>query len=61
MKLRGKVAIITGSGRGFGMASAIAMAKEGASVFILSRTVSELKETAWKIKNIGGKVAFLGA
>jgi NAD(P)-dependent dehydrogenase (short-subunit alcohol dehydrogenase family) len=61
MKLDGKVAIITGSGRGLGRASAIAMAREGASLVILSRTPSELRETAGKITGLGGKVLSLRA
>lgn len=61
MKLRGEVAIITGGGRGLGRASAILMAKEGASVVIASRTVSELKETAQQIESFGGKVIYVKA
>jgi NAD(P)-dependent dehydrogenase (short-subunit alcohol dehydrogenase family) len=45
MRLKGKTAIITGGGRGLGRASAIAMAREGASLLILSRTPTELRET----------------
>ena len=56
MKLEGKVAIITGAGRGLGRASAIEMAKEGASLVILSRTPPELRETAKRITDLGGKV-----
>jgi NAD(P)-dependent dehydrogenase (short-subunit alcohol dehydrogenase family) len=56
VKLKGEVAVITGSGRGIGRAAAIDMAKEGASVVILSRTASDLKETAKIIKASGGRV-----
>ncbi len=61
MLLKDKVAIITGAGRGLGRASAIEMAKEGASVVILSRTASEIEETADRVKAIGGKVVSLKA
>jgi len=54
MKLQGKVACITGAGRGFGRAAAMAMAKEGAALVLVSRTASELKETAETIQARGG-------
>jgi len=38
MLLKGKNIIITGSGRGIGKAIAIACAKEGANVGLISRT-----------------------
>jgi 7-alpha-hydroxysteroid dehydrogenase len=41
-RLDGKVAIITGSGRGIGAASAVALAECGANVVITSRTQSDL-------------------
>ena len=61
MRLKGRAAIVTGAGRGLGRASSIEMAKEGASLVILSRTLSELRETAKKIKNSGGDVLYLKA
>jgi NAD(P)-dependent dehydrogenase (short-subunit alcohol dehydrogenase family) len=61
MKLNGKVAIITGAGRGLGRASAIEMANEGASLVILSRTPSELRETAERIKVLGREVLSIRA
>jgi 3-oxoacyl-[acyl-carrier protein] reductase len=59
MKLKGRVAIVTGAGRGLGRASAMAMAKEGALVVIMSRTLSEIRETERLIKAGGGKVIAL--
>lgn len=48
MRLAGKVAVITGAGRGIGGAIARGMAKEGADVCLVSRTESELaKQVAW--------------
>jgi 3-oxoacyl-[acyl-carrier protein] reductase len=56
MQLKGKVAIVTGAGRGLGRASSLEMAKEGASLVILSRTPSELRETAKTIRASGADV-----
>jgi len=42
--LKGKNIIITGAGRGIGKSVAIACAKEGANVGLVSRTIDELKE-----------------
>lgn len=52
----GQVAWVTGAGRGIGRAAAIALAEQGASIAIVSRTQSELDQTADEIKSRGGKV-----
>jgi len=39
--LSGKVALVTGAGRGIGYHTALALAKYGADVIVSSRTVSE--------------------
>jgi NAD(P)-dependent dehydrogenase (short-subunit alcohol dehydrogenase family) len=54
--LKGKVAIITGAGRGLGQAIAEAMSKEGAKIAITSRSMHELKAAAEKIRYHGGSV-----
>lgn len=53
--LTGKVAVVTGSGRGLGKAMAKGLASFGASVVICSRTESEAKATASEIGNSGGE------
>jgi NAD(P)-dependent dehydrogenase (short-subunit alcohol dehydrogenase family) len=51
--LSGKVAIITGAGRGMGYPIAMALAKYGADVTVCSRTVSELEALGREIEKIG--------
>ena len=56
MKIRGSVAIITGSSRGIGRATALALANEGASVVINCRSSSkEAQKVARAISNPDSK------
>jgi 2-deoxy-D-gluconate 3-dehydrogenase len=58
MVLKGKVAFITGAGRGLGRSIALAMAREGARVVIMSRTAEELREVVSLITGSGGEGHF---
>jgi NAD(P)-dependent dehydrogenase (short-subunit alcohol dehydrogenase family) len=53
--LSGKVAIVTGGGRGIGRAIALGLANSGASVAVASRTQKEVDAVAEEIKRLGGK------
>ncbi|MDH5686381.1 MAG: SDR family oxidoreductase [Candidatus Bathyarchaeota archaeon] len=53
MKLKGKVALVTGAGRGIGKAAAILLAKEGANVVVNDVDLQSAKETAGDIRSIG--------
>ncbi|BCG61444.1 3-ketoacyl-ACP reductase [Paenibacillus sp. URB8-2] len=43
MELRGKTAVITGAGKGIGKSLALALAKEGANLGLISRTAADLE------------------
>ncbi|MFX1304234.1 MAG: SDR family NAD(P)-dependent oxidoreductase [Promethearchaeota archaeon] len=60
MKLKDKIAIITGAGAGIGEATAILFAKEGAKVCCNSLSDSA-KNVVEKIKSIGGDAIFVQA
>ncbi len=53
--LTDKIAFVTGAGRGLGQAGALALARAGAHVALVSRTRSQLEETAAAVERLGRK------
>src|ERR1044071_4301346 len=58
MKLKGKVAFITGFGSGLGQAIAVLFAREGAAVAGTSPTESKGRETVTMVEELGGRGLF---
>lgn len=54
-ELVGRVAVVTGSGRGFGREIALGLAEAGAAVVVTSRTKSQIDETVAAITDAGGR------
>jgi 3-oxoacyl-[acyl-carrier protein] reductase len=61
MQLDGKVALITGAGRGIGKAIAIGFAHQGADIVAVSRTSAQVEETAREVKALGRRALALEA
>lgn len=55
MRLKDKVALVTGASRGIGYASSIALAKEGATIVGTARTQKDLDALVKAVEGAGGK------
>ncbi len=56
MRLQGKVAIITGASKGIGGAVSLALAREGADLVLVSRSITENDEVVQDAKKTGRRV-----
>jgi len=59
--LKNKNALITGAGKGIGKAVAIALAKEGVNLILVSRTQKDIEQLADEVSNLGVKALALSA
>src|SRR4051794_9599108 len=57
--LTDKIALVTGASRGIGRATAVALARDGAHVVALARTVGGLEELDDEIRKAGGSATLV--
>jgi NAD(P)-dependent dehydrogenase (short-subunit alcohol dehydrogenase family) len=55
LRMKDKIAIVTGGGKGIGRAISLAFAAEGAIVVMAARDLSSMKDTVKEIESIGGR------
>lgn len=61
ISLEGKVALVTGAGRGIGKAVALSLAQSGCRVILAARTREQLEEVQKEIRACGGEALIVAA
>lgn len=57
--LTGRVGIVTGAGTGIGQGTALALAKQGANLVIVGRTLETLKSTITSVEKTGASIRYV--